>query len=494
MVLVGLTPDHLSYFQKQYSVLAPNYFFNPLFKLGRWDGKIQYFQKTGKTYLYLIEEIMPAVSRLGYEITVEDLRSVAPVPALISEDVFGHIMHKDSDVPIKLRDYQVNGVNSLIPNGNGIIVAATGSGKTLFSAALVNAYGLIGVKTLTIVPTQDLIVNTKSDYINCGLDVGEYSGTLKDLAHQHVVSTWQALQHNPAVVEQFQLVLVDEVHLAKGQVLQKLLTQHGARITYRFGLTGTLPKEPADLMSVKVALGPTRATVTASELMERGLLAKLHIDVIQLQEDYKKQYDEFCNSSELIGKPPSYVQYKDQIFPDFVSEKAWLRKNEKRIEWIADYLVCKQDLKQGNILCLVDSIPFGRSLAEVIPGAIFINGQDIKKSADRVKIYDMFKEQDNLLVIATVHIVGTGINIPRIFNLVMLDIGKSFIRVIQGIGRGLRIAHDKDSVSVIDIHSDLKYSRKHVKSRIDYYDEAKYSYTKHKIDYTKQIKTLETFD
>jgi superfamily II DNA or RNA helicase len=493
VVLVGLHPDHLEYFYNQYAVPAANYFFNPRFKLGQWDGKIRYFHKTGKTYVYLLEEILPQMKRFGYKMTVEDLREITPAPELIDENLFAEYLHRDTGLPIILRDYQYNSVNELINRGSGIIVAATSAGKTFLCAALVQAYGKLGMKTLTIVPSQDLITNTKQDYIHVGLDTGEYSGNSKTLDHTHIVSTWQALQNNPKIIEQFGVVLVDECHGAKGNVLQKILTDHAAKIPYRFGVTGTLPKDPASVLSVKVALGPVRATIYAKELQDRGVLAQLDIDILQLEEDLRKEYNEFCNQGEFIGKPPTYIQFKDGYFPDYASEKSFLHRSKPRIEWIADFLIAKSDTRKGNVLCFVDSIVLGRQLAELIPNAIFVNGKDMKKSSDRQKVYDMFADRDDLIVIATVHIAGTGINIRRIFNLVFIDIGKSFIRVIQAIGRGLRTAEDKSRVNVTDICSDLKYAKRHVKQRMNYYDEAQYPYKKHKLDYLSHTR-LEGFE
>jgi superfamily II DNA or RNA helicase len=492
--VVGLRGEHLEALSDRYAVNAANYFFNPRFKLGQWDGKIRYFHKNGKTYIYLLDDILPRLVKLGYKVTIEDLRSPAPQPELATADMFKDVLHPDTGEPIILRDYQYNNVNNLIEHGNGLIIASTGAGKTLLSACLVNSYGKLGLKTLTIVPNQDLIRNTKQDYINCGLDTGEYSGTSKTLEHQHIVSTWQALKNNPKIIELFQVILVDECHGAKGNVLQKILTDHAARIPYRFGVTGTLPKDPSDVMSIKVALGPVRGTVTAAELMDRGILAQLHIDVLQLEEDLRDEYNKFCAEDVVNVKPPTYTAFKDAYFGDFAAEKSYLHRKKDRIEWIADFLCAKRDTGKGNVLCLVDSIPFGRQLANIIPNAIFVNGQDVKKSEERQKIYDLFKNNDDLVVIATVHIAGTGLNIRRIFNLVMVDVGKSFIRVIQAIGRGLRTAEDKKSVIVTDICGDLKYSKKHLKERTNYYEEAQYKYKKHQIDYVKQMSALDGFE
>lgn len=479
----GLEDVHNEHFYNKYGVFAPNYFFNPKFKLGRWDGKIRYYQKTGRTFLYLLDEILPQIAKLGYKIKLDDQRSGNYAsPDLIDVNVFSHIHHLDTGKPIVLRDDQVTAVNSLIQDGNGLCIAATGAGKTFMCAALVQAYDLKGIRSLTIVPDQTLIKQTKRDYVNCGLDTGEYSGTEKSLEHTHVVSTWQALKNNPKVVELFQMVIVDECHGLRGNVLQSILVDHCAKVPYRFGFTGTLPKEQSDRLAVFVAVGSVKHNICARELIDMGQLANLHIDVIQLEEDLQKQYKEFC-SEVNFGKPPTYAQFKDGYFPDFSAEKSYLHRNNDRIAWIAAYIEAKRNNKKGNVLCLVDNISFGRQLVQYIPNAIFVNGQDVKKAEDRQAVYDMFKDQDDLVVIATVHIAGTGLSIRRIFNLVLVDVGKSFIRVIQAIGRGLRMADDKDSVNISDICSDLKYGKKHLKQRIDYYNEAQYPYKKHKVDY-----------
>ncbi|TFG96788.1 hypothetical protein E4H12_10220 [Candidatus Thorarchaeota archaeon] len=491
MVVVGLTDDHVKHFYETYGVYAPNYFFNPKFKLGQWDGKIRYFYKTAKTYLYLIDDILPRIVQLGYKVEIDDLRpSDVAKPKPIQADIFKHIIHMETGEPIILRDDQVDGVNILIEHGYGICVAGTGAGKTFMCAALVTAYGELGVKSLTIVPDQGLIRQTRLEYINCQLNVGEYSGTHKTLNHQHVVSTWQALQNNPKIVNMFDMVIVDECHGLRGNVLSNIVIDHAGKMPHRFGFTGTLPKEPADLMSVHVAVGPMRHEVRARELIDKGVLANMNIDIIQLEEDLKDEWTSYCKN-EAVGKPPTYVQFKDGYFPDYASEKSFLRHNDNRVEWIARYIETKRDSKKGNVLCLVDNIIFGRKLTAEIEGAIFVNGKDIKSPIQRQKVYDMFKEHNDLVVIATVHIAGTGLNIRRIFNLMMLDMGKSFIRVIQAIGRGLRRAEDKDSVTITDICSDLKYGKRHCRQRINHYNEAQYPHKKYKVDYMEQLRSVE---
>jgi superfamily II DNA or RNA helicase len=490
-MVIGLSEDHLTFLYNKFSILSDNYFFNPRYKLGIWDGKIQFFQPTGKTYVYLIEEILPIIIKFGYKVVLEDKRTTnVAAPSKIDDKIFQHIPHIDTNLPIVLRQDQVDAVNRLIEGGNGICLAGTGCGKTLICSALVMAYSILNIKTLTIVPDGGLIRQTKAEYINCGLDTGEYSGTAKTLEHQHVVSTWQALKNNPKIVLMFQMVIVDECHGLRGNILQKILTQHAGAVPYRFGVTGTLPKSATERMAVHAAVGPVRHIMPAHTLIEMGVLANLHIDVLQLEEDLTEEYAQYLEEEKQItlnSKPPTYTQFKDSYFGDFTAEKSYLHRNEQRIEWIAELLLIKQASGKGNILCLVDSIPLGRQLAALIPGAMFVNGKDVKTPAKRAVYYDMFKDHDDLIMIATVHIAGTGLNIRRIFDLVMIDVGQSFIRVVQAIGRGLRKAEDKESVIITDICSDLKYSKKHMTVRTNYYKEQQYPFKKRKIEYTKMM-------
>lgn len=489
----GLKPEHQDFFYKKYGILTANYFFNPRYKLGQWDGKIRYYQQTGKTYLNLLDEILPIVAKFGYKIKLSDERTTAvEAPSLIDDRVFEHILHLETKQPTILREHQVLGVNALLEAGSGICLAGTGAGKTLMCAALVQAYSNIGLRSLTIVPDGGLIRQTKADYINCGLDTGEYSGTAKTLDHKHIVSTWQALKNNPNLVSLFQVVIVDECHGLRGNVLQKIITDHAARIPYRFGFTGTLPKDPAETMSVKIAVGQVRYEMPAATLIEKGLLAKLNIDILQLEEDLTTEYKQFLEEQQPeFGKPPTYAQFKDSYFPDFASEKSYLHRKDERLEWLAMLVLTKQSKSKGNVLCLVDSITLGRQLAGMVPGSYFVNGQDMKSTKKRQEIYELFKTRDDLVVFATVHIAGTGLSINRIFNLITIDIGKSFTRVVQAIGRGLRLGHDKDSVDMTDICSDLKYAKRHLTMRKAYYKEQRYPHKVHKIDYIKAMQVAD---
>ncbi len=414
---------------------------------------------------------------------------MAVTPDTIDKDFFKHIIDPETDKPWEMRDYQIGMVNALTGAGGGVGICGTGGGKTSMCAALALLYERVAdYRSIIVVPDKNLTDQTRDEYRFFGVDVGEYSGERKDLKHKHIVSTWQALQNNPKIIQDFDVVIVDEAHGLKGNVLTKLLNEHGRKIAYRFGVTGTLPKAETDAMSVRVAVGDVRFTISAADLIRAGHLAKLHIDIVQLEVDFKSQYAEYLDEFKPTSdepKPMTYRKFKDSYFPDFQAEKRFHQTEVTRMQWIANLIEAKRDMGKGNVLCLVDGVRFGKKLAGMIEGALFLSGKD--KMKDRKEVYNLFKDNNNLVVIATVQIASTGLNIKRIFNMMFIDVGKSFIRVIQTIGRGLRKAPDKDFVDVTDVCSDLKYSRKHTSERIKFYKEAEYPYKKRIVDYVADL-------
>ena len=136
----------------------------------------------------------------------------------------------------------------------------------------------------------------------------------------------------------------------------------------------------------------------------------------------------------------------------------------------------------GNTLILVNTIAQGKLLERLIEGAVFLSGESDKDL--RAENYQQYADRDDVILIATSGIASTGISIDRIFCLILVDAGKSFIKAIQSIGRGLRKSGDKNKVYVKDVYSKLKFSKKHFKDRLKWYKEAEYPVLKvKKYDY-----------
>ena len=140
--------------------------------------------------------------------------------------------------------------------------------------------------------------------------------------------------------------------------------------------------------------------------------------------------------------------------------------------------------EDGNTLVLVDRLKAGQGLLERLgDDAVFVSGS--MKSKDRKDEYDEVADAHGKIILATYGVAAVGINIPRIFNLVLIEPGKSFVRVIQSIGRGIRQAKDKDHVEIWDITSSAKFSKRHLTQRKKFYKEANYPFSVAKINYRK---------
>jgi superfamily II DNA or RNA helicase len=166
-------------------------------------------------------------------------------------------------------------------------------------------------------------------------------------------------------------------------------------------------------------------------------------------------------------------------FRTYQEELKYLVTDTDRIDFISN--LCKNIVNTGNTLILVDRLDAGKQLAASIPNATFISGE--VKLNDRKEHYDEIRDVDDKVIVATYGVAAVGLNIPRIFNLVLLEPGKSFVRVIQSIGRGIRKAEDKDFVQIWDITSTCKYAKRHLTERKKFYKEAKYPFAIEKVQW-----------
>jgi superfamily II DNA or RNA helicase len=443
----------------------------PAVRLGRWDGKIAFFQMGGSTYVNLLPEIIPYLDSQGYHLELEDLRDYKTQYDFeeVTETTFEHIMwpakHPMAGEPIVLRDYQVEIINKFLENPQCLQEIATGAGKTLITAALSYCCEPHG-RTIVIVPNKSLVTQTEADYKNMGLDVGVYFGDRKEFGKTHTICTWQSLNillkgsrnHEVDItigefLQDVVCVMVDEVHMAKADALKTLLTGVMAHVPIRWGLTGTIPKEDYEFVSLKCSIGDVIGRLSASELQEQGVLANCHVNVLQLVD---------------------HVEYKD-----YQSELRYLLETEARLDYIAKLV--ESIRKSGNTLVLVDRIAPGRALIEKIKDAVFVSGGT--KADDRKEQYDDIATMDDKVIVATYGVAAVGINIPRVFNLVLIEPGKSFVRVIQSIGRGIRKAEDKDFVQIWDITSTCKFAKRHLTKRKQFYKEANYPFVVEKTDW-----------
>ena len=467
----GLQLSERKALMKMFEYEIPGARYLPAVRLGRWNGKVSYFSLAGSTYINLLPEILPYLDNAGYDIELEDLRDYTTTFTFdkVSEDTFKNKNwpkgHPKEGEPVVLRDYQIELVNNFLENPQSLQEIATGAGKTLMTAALsytIEKYG----RSIVIVPNKSLVTQTEADYINLGLDVGVYFGDRKEYNKTHTICTWQSLNNMLKktkageaeveigdFIEGVVCVMVDEVHMAKADALKTLLTGVFAKVPIRWGLTGTIPKAKFEAQSIYVSLGNVIGKLSASELQDQGVLARCYVNIMQLQD----------------GKE----------FTNYQSELKHLLEDSERLDKIASLISGINDT--GNTLILVDRVNAGKEIVNRLPGSVFVSGAT--NMNERKEEYDEVATSTNKIIVATYGVAAVGINIPRIFNLVLIEPGKSFVRVIQSIGRGIRKAEDKDHVQIYDITSSCKFAKRHLTQRKAFYKEANYPFDVEKLTY-----------
>lgn len=465
----GLSPSVRQEMIRAVSYTLPYAKYTPAGRLGRWDGKVNFMNIGGSTYFHMLDKLLPILDKHQISIEVDDHRSnmqfdFEPIDENIFSDVVFPPGHHMEGKTITLREHQVNAVNACLQNYHGMLLASTSSGKTLITAALsktVEAHG----RSIVIVPSTDLVQQTYNDYEMCGLDAGVFYGDKKELNHQHTITTWQSLnslwkktkkgeiemteQDVYDFIDGVVCVIVDEAHTSAADALQQVLGNVMKDIPLRWGLTGTIPKDPVMAAKIRCNVGDVIYTISAKELQDKKILSTCNVNCIKLKSSLK--------------------------FATYAEEMKYLVTDRDRMAYVASLI--EAIAESGNTLVLVDRLEAGELLCEFlgIPKSEFVRGNTKKK--DREASYGEIRWADNKILIATYGVASTGISISRLYNVVLIEPGKSFVRTIQSIGRGLRRAEDKDHVEIYDLSGSNKFSAKHLRERITYYKEVQYPHT-----------------
>jgi hypothetical protein len=345
-------------------------------------------------------------------------------------------------------DMEVDSKTHLYQTKNGMV-----HHNTLLTSAIVKYANDLNMRTITIVPSSSLLKQTH-DYIKqFDIPVGMFGGGKKDEA-PNIVATWQTLQNQKHFIRDFECIIWDEVHGAKAYVAQQIMNE-AKQSFMRIGLTGTVPKDPLDKANLTAGFGPVVYDVKAHELQSRNILSSVDINIFELE--YPKEYE------------GSFVDWHD--------ETTFLQSNEM----YQSFIEALMGTLEGNTLILMKNIDPAEELSEILDCTFISSKLNVDKRQEK---FDEFVHGGNHTAVGTYSLLSTGIDIVHIHNLILAPTpGKSFTKVIQSIGRGLRRkSGQKEHVTVIDLTSNLKYDKKHIKARKDYYKEAQYPFETDKIE------------
>jgi len=452
--------------QEFFKFRVPGCKFMPKYKSGQWDGFIRLFNKfTKELYLGLFPYVIRFAKERDYEIEVDDVILEREYLSLVDAEKF----YKKLKLPVVARDYQIEALSKSVTSKRRLILSPTASGKSLIIYALARYYNK---KTLLIVPTVSLVSQMYNDFDEYSSKDKSFNvekkchkifeGQKKTSDKQIFISTWQSLYRLPKkYFQQFDVVIGDEAHLMTADSLKTILSNL-SNAKYRFGTTGTIEESKTHKLVLEGLFGNLYQATTTKELMDRKELANLNIKCIVL-----KYSEETRNQNKKL-------KYQEEI--------KFLVENKNRNEFLAN-LVVKME---SNSLILFRLINHGKLLAQLIEKKVdkrrkvfLVYGGTDKETREEVR--KITEKEKNAIIVASVGVFSTGVNIKNLVNIIFASPSKSRIRTLQSIGRGLRIGR-KDYANLYDIVDDMSYkSRKnfaliHFVERMKIYNSEKFQY------------------
>ena len=446
---------------------VPGAKFMPQYRNKYWDGKIRLFSNhTGEIYVGLLDKLIQFCEDHRYTYEFEDNKYYGTpfeVNKMISKEGVKDYMEYISKY--KPRDYQIEGVYDALKYNRRLIISPTASGKSLMIYSIVRYFVEQNKNTLIVVPTTSLVEQMYKDFSDYGWDVGSYchkiyAGKDRETDSQVIITTWQSIYKLPRkYFVRFDVVLGDEAHQFKSKSLVSIMTKLN-NAKYRYGFTGTLDGTQTHKWVLEGLFGPSYKIIKTDELMKKGHLAKLDINVL------------------LLRHPPNK-------FETFEDEVQYIINHNQRNKFIKNLAL---DLR-GNTLILFSRVEtHGRPLFDLINKSNIIENRNVffvhggVATEDREQIREITESENDAIIVASYGTFSTGINIKNLHNVIFASPSKSRIRNLQSIGRVLRKSDKKQKATLYDIADDISYkSRKnytlnHLIERIKIYNEENFNY------------------
>jgi len=369
---------------------------------------------------------------------------------------------------LELRDYQQNIVDVCLKRGRGVTILATAGGKTLTIANLIeNIYKKNKqLKCLLLVPDLGLVNQTYSDFLEYRTTFthSKWTGNNKlDMGSNIIIANMGILQSDKSDtswIQDVDMLIVDEVHkLRKDNKINKLIKKIST--PHKFGFTGTMPEKKIDQWNILGKIGPVLYERSSYQLRQDDYVARARVQVIRI---------------EYNDKPPIFPADRYDPSAKFRREGEFLLKNKFRNSIINK--LCNNFNNNG--LIMVDYIAHGEELFGILKSqcknkrVFFIRGEVAVDERDKIR--QLMETTSDVICVAISKIFSTGINIKNLHYIVFAGGGKAKVKIIQSIGRGLRLHTDKKGVIIIDIADMLHYSNQHYMKRLTLYKGEKIEY------------------
>lgn len=423
--------------------------FTPKFRARLWDGKVRLYDGLRKTlYCGLYDYLVKFCETRGHDLNI--IGEINPPSDVEFEEIEqyanGLQLHARGE-PIDIRDYQLDAIFTGLRDFRGVLLSPTGSGKSLIIYVMARWHIEQGRKVIVIVPSTSLVEQMYSDFEDYSsfnqwptdhFCQKLYSGFPKQISSDILFTTWQSIYQMPAAwFKQFDVIIGDEAHQFKAKSLTSVMEKL-THVKYRIGTTGSLDDKKINRLVLEGIFGRVYRVTTTRQLQEEGRLAGLKI-------------------TSLVLKYPE-AMCKSNVKMDYDTEVDLIVDCSARNKFIRNLaLGCK-----GNTLVLFQFVDrHGVPLYEMIKERagdrpVYIIHGDIKV-AEREQIRRELATVSDAVVVASYGTLSTGVNIPSIENIIFAMPTKSVVRVLQSVGRGLRLNKGKQHCNLFDLVDDMHW-------------------------------------
>jgi len=465
--------------------------FNPLVKRGVWDGYVSYIKDDKWIPAGLWRYVMNICKEYKYDLKINGIKRLID-PNINAESFEAYALDLFKGSEMTPRDYQIDAAYNILKFRKCLAELATSAGKTLISFLTV-AYMLEkkkATKILFIVPNVSLVVQAHEDFhdynyrnrIDLRIQQIFAGQKLKDNKNI-IIGTYQSLVKKPnEYFADFDAVIVDETHKAKSASIKTIL-QKCVNAQYRYGLSGTLPKNGTlDQLTLMSQTGPVITEIKAAFLQREGYIAKCAVKVIEMDYATDKQ------KTALMELAQNKYENKDV----FSLEQNFVINNAARLDFIANVI----GKVPRNSLVLFHRIEHGQRLYEKLrqesdKRVFYVDGGTSTDIREEYK--KKMEAGEEIVIVASYGTFSTGISIKKIHNIFFTESFKSEVIIRQSIGRGLRQHESKDKVLIIDFVDNIRtiewdnYLYKHGKARQAIYKQEKFDYTIKKVNFEGDI-------
>jgi len=400
-----------------------------------WDDRTKTFRAMALYY----RDIIDFLKRSGFDFE-DDVLNLLPCPELQSSVV--------------LRDYQNQALDAWTANGNwGIIVLATGSGKTVIG---IKAISLLNTPTLVVAPTLDLVdqwrTRLKKEF---KIEVGMLGGGEWDIKSLTVSTYDSAYIHADKLGNRFGLIIFDEVHHLPAAGYRNIAEMFAA--PYRMGLTATFEREDGLHAELNRLVGGKVFEKNVKDLTGTHLspfrLEKITVDLTEEEkEEYEKNqkvFSDYLSRIKLtIRGPADFQKLVMRSGRDPGARKALLARNRARdisynsISKIGKLSEILKKHNDGKIFIFTEH----NKLVHIISKQFLIPSITYRTAGkERSETLDRFRSGVYRAVV-TSKVLDEGIDVPDADVGIILSGTGSERAFIQRLGRILRKKEGKEAV------------------------------------------------